>query len=389
MTISKRNLILGIVALLVLGTGLGFVGSRYIGDSWGTISVNAQDYYEMQEIAQRYSKLEELRQFVVNNYYEDIDEDTMMDSLYRAIFEATGDVYSEYFTAEEYDSWESSLSSSFSGIGVVFSADTEGNFVIVSVIADSPAEKAGLLAGDYMILVDGESYETTTQMSTAIRGEKGTKVTLTYERDGQQYEATMVRDTITVETVYYEIREDGLGYIQITSFESETAEEFSEALTIMEEAKVTGLIIDIRDNGGGYVDQCIEIADMLLGSCTVIYTEDGDGNQQTYTSSASKTSLPYVLLVNENSASASEILACAVQDNNGGALVGTVTFGKGIIQRSGQFSDGSGFKLTVMQYFSPNGYKIHGVGVTPDYQVENSDDGTDLQLEKAVELLLQ
>ena len=181
--------------------------------------------------------------------------------------------------------------------------------------------------------------------------------------------------------------EDNIGYIQITSFEEHTAEEFQDELNKMEEKKVSGLVIDLRENGGGIVDSGFEIADQLLGEGTITYLQDQKGEKQYIKSDKGATDLPYVLLVDENTASTSEILAAAVKDDGKNPLVGTTTFGKGIVQTSGELSDGSALKITTMQYFSPKGNQINGKGVKPDYVVKNSKGKKDKQLLKAQELL--
>lgn len=389
MNMKKSHLVWIIVASLLVGglvsygTTSLFRGQEVHPAVGGEVTLSKEEYEQLQYMNDKYAKAEELWQYVSENYYIDVSDEDLANGMYKGIFAGTGDIYSEYMTKEEYAQWETSMEGEFEGVGVTFEQQESGEYVVISTVKGSPAEKGGLKPGDILTKVDGEEYETSTQMSMAIRGESGTDVKITYVRDGKEAEVTLTRAKIVMATVESEIRDDNIGYIKISSFENKTAADFEEALRQMESKAVKGLIIDLRDNGGGLVDQSVKIADMLLGEGTVIYTEDRQGDKETYTSDKDRTSLPYVVLVNENTASASEILAAAIQDNSGGKIVGTVTFGKGIIQVSHQRSDGSGVKLTVMQYFSPKGNKIHGVGVTPDVEVE----GEEGQLKKAVELL--
>ncbi len=349
----------------------------------GKMTISAEEYNQLTYMNDKYAKAEELWKLVQKNFYQDITDEQIEEGMYKGIFQSTGDIYSSYMNEDEWKSWESSMTGEFEGVGVTFQQNEKGEYVVLSTVKDSPAQKAGLLPGDILTKVDGEEYEDSTQMSMAIRGDSGTTVDVTYLRDGKENTVTLTRTTIAVFSVESEILEGNIGLIRITSFDMQTAGDFKTELKAMEAKGVKGLIIDLRNNGGGLVDQSVQIADMLLDKGTVMYTEDRQGHREYTYSEEGRTSLPYVILVNENSASAAEILSAAIKDNAGGKLVGTVTFGKGIIQNSAPLGNGTGYKLTVLQYFSPNGNKIHGVGVTPDYIVE----GDDEQLKKAIELL--
>ena len=349
----------------------------------GKMTISAEEYNQLTYMNDKYAKAEELWKLVQKNFYQDITDEQIEEGMYKGIFQSTGDIYSSYMNEDEWKSWESSMTGEFEGVGVTFQQNEKGEYVVLSTVKDSPAQKAGLLPGDILTKVDGEEYEDSTQMSMAIRGDSGTTVDVTYLRDGKENTVTLTRTTIAVFSVESEILDGNIGLIRITSFDMQTAGDFKTELKAMEAKGVKGLIIDLRNNGGGLVDQSVQIADMLLDKGTVMYTEDRQGHREYTYSEEGRTSLPYVILVNENSASAAEILSAAIKDNAGGKLVGTVTFGKGIIQNSAPLGNGTGYKLTVLQYFSPNGNKIHGVGVTPDYIVE----GDDEQLKKAIELL--
>jgi carboxyl-terminal processing protease len=254
-------------------------------------------------------------------------------------------------------------------------------------MADSPAEIGGLKAGDLLLKVDGKAYEDSNKMAAAIRGEEGSSVEITYKRDGAEKTVSLVRGEVKEISVYASDINKDYGYIQIASFEEETAKQFETELEAMEQKGVKGLVIDLRNNPGGMMDQCIQVADMLLPEAMITYTKDKNGQEETYNSDEHCTDLPFVLLVNGNSASAAEIVAAAVKDN-GGKLVGEKTFGKGVIQGTIDLQDGSAMSLTIMEYFSPDGNKIHKKGVAPSHKVVLTEDAkTDVQLEKALELL--
>lgn len=376
-------IVLLIVAALLGGAAMFGSMSMMRATGSGTVTISASEYNDLTYMSDKYAKAEKLWNLVQNNYYLELTDEQIEEGLYKGIFESTGDIYSGYMNPEEWQLWQTSATGEFEGVGVTFQQKEDGTYVVINTVKDSPAEKAGLLPGDQLTKVDGEEYTDSTEMSMAIRGDKGTTVDLTYIRDGVENTVTLTRTTIHNETVTSEILEDNIGLITISGFEMQTSEDFEAALKEMENKAVKGVIIDLRNNGGGLVDECVAIADMLLDKGTVMYTEDHDGNREYVYCEEGRTNLPYVVLVNENTASSSEILTAAIQDNAGGKIVGTVTFGKGIIQNSAPLDNGTGYKLTILQYFSPNGNKIHEVGVTPDEIVE----GEEEQLKKAIELL--
>lgn len=376
-------IVLLIVAALLGGAAMFGSMSMMRATGSGTVTISASEYNDLTYMSDEYAKAEKLWNLVQNNYYLELTDEQIEEGLYKGIFESTGDIYSGYMNPEEWQLWQTSATGEFEGVGVTFQQKEDGTYVVINTVKDSPAEKAGLLPGDQLTKVDGEEYTDSTEMSMAIRGDKGTTVDLTYIRDGVENTVTLTRTTIHNETVTSEILEDNIGLITISGFEMQTSEDFEAALKEMENKAVKGVIIDLRNNGGGLVDECVAIADMLLDKGTVMYTEDHDGNREYVYCEEGRTNLPYVVLVNENTASSSEILTAAIQDNAGGKIVGTVTFGKGIIQNSAPLDNGTGYKLTILQYFSPNGNKIHEVGVTPDEIVE----GEEEQLKKAIELL--
>ena len=387
MSDKKRSFIKYIIAFFAgfaVCAGITMIVCFGVGGGPVMISNNVYDHY--QELDERYSKVNSIYDTVMEGYYIEPDVTDLEDGMCKGLMSGLNDPYSAYMTEEEYTSWIESVTGEFEGIGISFTTDEDGNYVIVSVFKDSPAEKAGLEAGDFILAADGKSYPTMDALSAAIKGKRGTKVTITYERDGKAHDVVITRDKIEETTVESDMLENNIGYIAISSFAENTAEEFRVQLEEMEDKDVDGLVIDLRNNGGGMVNTCQQIADMLLGECEIVSMENRAGEESVLNSDAEKTDLPYVVLVNENSASASEILAGAVKDNTENPLVGVTTFGKGIVQTSGQLEDGSALEMTTMQYFSPNGNKIHKKGVKPDYVVKNTET-EDKQLDKAIELL--
>ena len=391
MKIRKQKLVTLIIGV-VIGTLLVAGGGLYLFASANDLTlVSKSDYEKAMELGEKYAKLEMLQQTIEEQFLWDVDEEDQMDAVYKAAVDALGDKYSSYMTKEEYEEWENYVTGTFTGIGIAFTEDDKGNFVINRVMEGGPAEAAGLKAGDVLLKVDGKTYDDSNQMAMHMRGEAGTSVKVTYKRDGKTKTVEMIRAEVTELSVYSTVLKEGknqYGYIQITSFEAETAKQFETELSDLEQKDIQGLIVDLRNNPGGMVDQCVDVADMLLPEAMITYTEDKNGEKETYNSDEHCTKLKYVVLINENSASASEIVAAAVKDNEGGTLVGETTFGKGIIQGTMRFDDESAMTLTIMQYFSPDGKKIHKKGVEPDYTVKLPTHAkTDLQLEKAIDLL--
>ena len=340
----------------------------------------------MSEVYERFGKLDQLYDKITSSFYKEVDEDAMMEGAYKGLVAGLNDPYSSYMTAEEYETWVATATGEYSGVGITFTQDEDGNFVVVSVTDDSPAADVGIREGDIIKTVDGQEYSDLDVIGNAIRGEEGSEIEITYIRDGEEKSVTMTREKITQHSVKHRMLDGNIGYISISSFIETTGEDFSQALKELEEDGAQGLVLDLRDNGGGLVDACVQVADEFLDEGVVVYVEDRDGNRTDYDAKDGKTDLKTVVLVNENSASASEILAAALQDN-GFEIVGQTTYGKGVIQSTAQLEDGSALKLTIMQYFSPDGNAINEKGVTPDHQVANEENsGEDAQLDEALSL---
>lgn len=385
---KKRAFITLLISVILVSFLAGAAGIFLWADLKDLKLMKAENFDTMQAITERYGKLYTLQNTINEKFLWDTDEEAQMDAMYSALVESLGDEYSSYMNEADYQAWNEYVEGIFYGVGLSFSENEDGEFEINSVVKDGPADLEGVKAGDVLLKVDGKSYETSDDYAEALRGDQGTQVKVTLDRNGREKNFIIVRGEVEESSVYATMLDDGYGYIQITGFEKSTAEQFKTELANLENKNAKGMIIDLRNNLGGIMDQSIEIADMLLPECTIIHTEDRQGEKEYYNSDGSCTRIPYVLLVNEKSASAAEILAAAVKENDGGKLVGTETYGKGIIQSSIDFKDGTGLRLTTMQYLSPKGNKIHKTGVKPDYQVElSAKSQTDKQFEKALEVL--
>ena len=347
------------------------------------------------------SKSERLADTIDALYYEDVDDEDLVQGLYKGLLEGVGDTYTAYYTPEEYESLMVSATSSLSGIGVVLQQDPDTLQVTVAhVFEGSPAEKAGILANDSVVQVEDIRANTMelSELVTHIRGEKGTVVHLKLYRKGESgyLDVEVTRDIVDVPTVSGEMLQDDIGYIMIVEFGEKTGEEFAKEVTELEKQGMKSLIVDLRDNPGGMVNSVTEILDQILPEGVTVWTQDKNGNKKEYTSDAACMDYPMAVLINGNSASSSEIFAGAIRDYKYGTLIGTKTFGKGIVQSIRKLSDGSAIKLTTAKYFTPNGENIHGEGIEPDIELEYEyldpdaekyDKMDDNQILKAIEVL--
>lgn len=331
---------------------------------------------------------------IIDEYYlGEVDENKLKESAIKGYVEGLGDEYSEYITKEEYEEYEINIMGNYVGIGIYMSVYKDSDeIVVLSPIEDSPAESAGILTGDIILKVDGIEYdgEHLDEASAAIKGEEGTKVKIEIKRNEQIMELEIERKKVIVNPVKSEVKENNIGYIKLTSFDEETSKIFKEKYEELQKQNIQSLIIDLRDNGGGIVQEALTIADyMLEKDSKMLITVNKKENEVIETAKTDPIiTIPVVLLVNENSASASEILAGALKDNNRAKIVGTKTYGKGVIQELLRLKDGSAIKLTTEEYYTPNRTKINKVGIEPDELVENKkDEQTDLQLQKAIEMV--
>lgn len=352
--------------------------------------------------AETVSKINELAAYIDLYYYDDTETETLQDGLYSGLLEGLGDKYSVYYNEEEYQQSKVSMTGQYYGIGAGLRQDVDTMVVSVSKVYEgTPSEEAGLLAEDIILSVDDTDATSmeVTDLVKLIRGEEGTTVHLeVYRASTNEYLSFDVeRANVTLPSVSSEMLQDGIGYIRIESFETDTAAQFEEALAALENQGMDSLVVDLRYNGGGLVDSVVQILDDILPEGLLVYTEDKYGNRQEYTSSGdTHFDCPMAVLINQDSASASEIFAGAIKDYEYGTLIGTTTFGKGIVQTIFPLSDGDAVKLTTAKYFTPKGNYIHGVGIEPDIELEYeylNPDGEeyemqyDNQIQKAIEVL--
>lgn len=347
------------------------------------------------------NKLQILEQTIDDYYYlEEVPDKELDDGIYKGLLTALGDPYSEYYTAEELTALMQQSEGIYYGIGAYVGLDTVTSLPKISgVIEGTPAEEANLRANDLIYEVDGVSTYglQLTEVVALIKGEEGTEVVLTIVRDGESdyLEIPVIRRKVESPTVEFEMLDEETAYIQIVEFDEVTVDQFTDALAMAKGSGMKGLILDLRANPGGNLNAVVEIARMMLPEGMIVYTEDKYGKRMEYTCDGKRQlEVPLVVLIDMNSASASEILAGAVKDYGIGTLVGTTTFGKGIVQQIIPFSDGSAVKLTISSYYTPKGNNIHGIGITPDIECEfdgeayyNTENPYDNQLEKAREVL--
>ena len=362
--------------------------------SVSTEDVAAEDVFGDNTLA----KMKTIRDVIDQYYYneDDVDSENMIEWMYDGMIASLGDPYSAYYTEEEWADMMEATKGIYYGIGAYVSLDTTTGFAKISgIIANTPAEEAGLRENDIIYLVDGETTQgyDLSEVVAMIKGEEGTTVHLTIYREGEpEYlEMDVTRRKIESPTVNYEMYDNGVGYIQITEFDEVTSDQFAEALAVIKGSDAKGLILDLRSNPGGSLPVVVDIARLILPKGLIVYTEDKYGDREEYNCDGkNELQIPLVVLVNGNSASASEILAGAIKDYHKGTLIGTTTFGKGIVQRILPLTDGTALKLTISSYYTPNGNNIHGIGIEPDIVCEFDsdayyDEGVDNQLERAMQ----
>ncbi len=321
-------------------------------------------------------KLELLEMLIDQYYMNEVTTEDLRIGVYKGLMSGLGDPYSCYYTAEEYQDLKESSSGMYCGIGAVVQQNVKTMLItIVKPYVDAPAYKAGMLPGDIIYMVDGVDV-TGMEIDSVVammKGEAGTIVKVTVVRDGvaEPIELTITRDVIEVETIEYEMLANKIGYILISQFDEVTPKQFKDAIEQLEADGMKGLVIDLRDNPGGSLDAVVEMLDYVLPKGLIVYTEDKYGAREEYNGNDNhELNLPMVVMINGNSASASEIFAAAMQDYKKATLVGTTSFGKGIVQAVMPLTDGTAVKLTVSRYFTPNGVCIHGTGVKPDVEVD-------------------
>lgn len=402
---KKHGFFLGVLTtMLCLGllcfgvkTVLNYTGQLLVIGEAGASTIKGSALLE-DEVAQ---KIDEIYQYMNIYYYGEFDKEDIYNSLYSGVLESLEDPYSVYYTPEEYLDMQVSTSGTYYGIGAGVSQDlTTMEVTITKVYRGTPSEEAGLKNGDMIISVEGidaTSVEVS-ELVQHIRGEEGTTVHMVIYRPSTEetLEFDVERRHVELPSIEGEMLDDGIGYIQITEFQDKTDEQFATMVAQLQEQGAKGLIIDVRANPGGLLRTVVDLLDQILPKGLLVYVQDKYGNRDDYTSDASCLDLPIVVLMDESSASASEIFAGALKDYEYATLVGKTTYGKGIVQNIIRLSDGDAMKITTAKYFTPKGNDIHKIGVTPDVEVDYEYSGPeeevydkqyDSQFLKAVEIM--
>ena len=393
---KKRNaLLLAMMWVLVIACTAGATTVLLLSGRVGRVG----------ELLSRYARLEAIRSTLVEDYYQEVDEDALIEGAIRGMMYALEDPYTFYYTPDELQRHNAQSEGVYSGLGILVQNNADGEIEIIRVYEGGPADAAGAQAGDRIVAVDsmpvsGGSVEELSDAVDRMRGESGSTVELQLRREGEVLDLTLTCGDVHVSNVNSAVLEGNIGYIEICQFSGDDVEGFRAAMEELQAADVRGLVVDLRNNPGGLLTDVVEIADLLLPEGDVVYVENRAGERINYSSDAEYWDVPLVVLINGMSASASEILAAAVQDFDRGALVGTRSYGKGIVQSLLVFeSDGAGMQYTSATYYTPSGRCIHGTGVSPDIVAEAPegyynltgvpDPENDVQLKAALEQLEQ
>ena len=398
----KRNHVIASVltALLLAALCVSHAGAAQLPmfKQQGNVTISREEYNRLK----KYEKLDLILELVNAYYYEDVDQSEMLESAAIGMAAGVGDVYTNYFTKEDMDAFNEETEGEYAGIGCQLLADPSDQLITITrVFKGSPAEEVGMRSGDKIVYVN-DVYYSAYEMDAAVdimRGEPGTTVKVTVMRGLETIDFDVPRRVIHINYVEHQILEGNIGYVMVYDFLGEAVEGFGEALEAFKAANVCGMIIDLRNNGGGLLDASVEMADMILPEGVVVSMRDKLGSEEAFSIDNEYYDVPMVVLVNGYSASASEILSGAIRDHGAGTLVGTKTFGKGVVQSVIDFPDGSGLKLTTARYYTPSGECIHEVGIEPHVTVELDEDAVttyginnlphdqDAQLQKAIELI--
>ena len=398
---ERKNRIYKIIMIVAIAVFLTFMVtsiSLYTYFLNNPISITSKSSSSSKDIAGTLQKYKE----IIDKYYlGEVDEEKLKEGAIKGYIEGLGDPYTEYISADEMEDYLSDTMGNFVGIGIYMVKNTEkGKIQVLAPIKGSPAEKAGIQAGDLILTVDGVDYsaDEMTIASNKIKGEEGTKVTVELLRGSENVKYELTRSKVKVNQVEGKVISDDIGYIKFTSFDETTADDFKAKFEELNKQGIKSLIIDLRNNGGGIVDQALQIADYVADKDSVLLYEVDKNNKETVKKAKTDPiiNMPIIILTNENTASASEILAGALKDLKCATIVGTKTYGKGVIQQILKLSDGSGLKVTIEEYQTPNRSKIHKIGIAPDEEVKLPDSVTnvlnvteseDTQLQKAIEML--
>ncbi len=401
---KNKSVLFGLVSLVLVTAIITFFATTvlfFIRDG------NNEKYnisFNKEEVGQdNVLKFNQVRDVLTKKYYENVNQDKLLEGAVAGMAAALEDPYTVYFTKENMKQFNEKTEGGYVGIGINVVMDNSGILNVVEAFEDSPAKKAGLESGDKIIKVDGNdvtSIKDEDMIIKQIRGKENTKVKITVYRqsENKSIDFDVLRKKIKITNITREVLPGKIGYIKIVMFDSDVADYFNKYLNELLKKDIKGLIIDLRDNPGGSYDQVCKIADRLLPKCLIVYTEDKQKKKEEQWSDAQDLKLPIALLTNGNSASASEVLSGALKDHKKGVLIGTKTFGKGLVQEIYQLDDGSGLKVTVARYFTPSKKCIQGIGISPDIEVDVLDKykdsavseiprEDDIQLKRALEYL--
>ena len=384
------GIIVGLAAALAGIVIYGLITYKRVMDIQSGNTVYEYDSYE--------DKIETILNYLNAYYGGEVDQQTIEDSIANGLLEGIGDKYAKYYSKEEFDRLMEDSSGEYSGVGISIIMNDDGQIVVYKVFPGSPAEEAGVHATDIIVEADGvRDFEDLDSLVSIVRGEEGTTVNLTFLRGEEEYSATLERKTIITPSVEIRMLENNIGYLSISSFDKATVSQFNDALKALEDEGMEALIIDVRDNPGGDYDAVVAMADRVLPEGTIITTRNKEGVvREEKSDEEHQVRVPMAVLINANTASASELFSGAIQDYHLGYIVGETSYGKGVVQSIFRLNDGSGMKFTTETYYTPSGRCVDGEGVIPDYAVEIPpeayEDGVitdeeDLQLQKAIELL--
>lgn len=393
-------LLLSVFLILISISATFFVTTNLQVETGDKVVVSKEVITTYESTIEKYREIEDLKNYIMKNYYLDVTEEELIEGMKKGVFDVLEDPYSVFMNAQEFEDYMQSSSGEYPGIGIYLAPNDDNEIEIVAPIEDTPADRAGLIAKDLIVGVNGEVVNASVMDDaiSKIKGEPGTPVTLTIFRPSkkERFDVEIVREWIDVKVVKSRMLEDKLGYLRLSMFDEKSASEFKMHMDDLIKQGAEGVVIDLRQNPGGYLDQCIEIADLLLGKELIVYTESRSGDDEKFYSDASMYDVELVVLIDGGSASASEILTGALKDHGRATIIGTTTFGKGVVQIVRPYNASTGFKLTTSQYFTPSGENIHGVGINPDieeilsetyYEIEEPTDLDDNQLQKAIETL--
>ena len=392
--IYKTIMLVVVVALVTF-----ILTSIFVYNKLGGISYSSGQLISSEMVRKIYT----IKKILESEYISEINEEDLINGAIKGYVEGVGDEYTEYFTKEEMDEFKMETEGNYVGIGIYMFQNTKDNtIVILTPIANSPAAEAGLLPGDIIRKVDDVEYtgEDFDKISNYIKGKEGSTVKLGIERDGKELTFEVERKSIDLYPIKSEVLENNIGYIKIDSFDEKASSKFKDAYNELNKKDIQGLIIDVRNNGGGILDEVLEIADYALNKDNIILvTKDKDGKEEIEKSKKNPIiTQPIVILVNENTASASEILTAALKENGRATVIGETTYGKGVIQELLTLSDGSGIKITIEEYYTPNKNKINEIGIAPDKEISlpesvtsiyNLERKDDTQLQEAIKILKQ